>query len=89
MSGTTTRSVTMTLDGTNKSSKLPLIEGTAGAPVADIRRIYNDLGIFTYDPGYGATASCESKITYIDGDVGVLMYRGYPIEQLAEKSSFL
>ncbi|MSO90737.1 MAG: citrate (Si)-synthase [Acetobacteraceae bacterium] len=89
MSGTANRSVTMILDGTNKSSKLPLLEGTAGAPVADIRKIYNDLGIFTYDPGYGATASCESKITYIDGDVGVLMYRGYPIEQLAEKSSFL
>jgi len=89
MTGTANRSVTITLDGTNKSSKLPLIEGTAGAPVADIRKIYNDLGIFTYDPGYGATASCESKITYIDGDVGVLMYRGYPIEQLAEKSSFL
>jgi len=89
MSGTATRSVTVSLDGTNKTSKLPLIEGTAGAPVADIRRIYNDLGIFTYDPGYGATASCESKITYIDGDAGVLMYRGYPIEQLAEKSSFL
>jgi len=89
MNGTANRSVTVTLDGTNKSSKLPLIEGTAGAPVADIRKIYNDLGIFTYDPGYGATASCESKITYIDGDVGVLMYRGYPIEQLAEKSSFL
>ncbi len=89
MSGSATRSVTVTLDGTNKTSKLPLIEGTAGAPVADIRRIYNDLGIFTYDPGYGATASCESKITYIDGDEGVLMYRGYPIEQLAEKSSFL
>ena len=46
-------------------------------------------GIFTYDPGYGATASCESKITYIDGDEGVLLYRGYPIEQLAEKSNFL
>ena len=89
MSGTATRSVTVSLDGTNKTSKLPLIEGTAGAPVADIRKIYNDLGIFTYDPGYGATASCESKITYIDGDEGVLMYRGYPIEQLAEKSSFL
>ena len=89
MTGTANRSVTITLDGTNKSSKLPLIEGTAGAPVADIRKIYNDLGIFTYDPGFGATASCESKITYIDGDVGVLMYRGYPIEQLAEKSSFL
>jgi citrate synthase len=89
MSGTAQRFVTVTLDGTNKSSKLPLIQGTEGAPVADIRRIYNDLGIFTYDPGYGATASCESKITYIDGDAGILMYRGYPIEQLAEKSSFL
>ena len=57
--------------------------------MADIRKIYNDLGIFTFDPGYGATASCESKITYIDGDEGVLLYRGYPIEQLAEKSTFL
>ena len=82
-------SVTISLDGSNKSSKLPLIGGTVGPPVADIRRIYNDLGIFTYDPGYGATASCESKITYIDGDQGVLLYRGYPIEQLAAKSTFL
>ncbi len=82
-------SVTISLDGSNKSSKLPLIGGTVGPPVADIRKIYNDLGIFTYDPGYGATASCESKITYIDGDEGVLLYRGYPIEQLAEKSTFL
>jgi len=60
-----------------------------GPAVADIRKLYGDLGIFTYDPGYGATASCESKITYIDGDEGVLLYRGYPIEQLAEKSNFL
>ncbi len=82
-------SVTITLDGSNKSTKLPLISGTVGPQVADIRKIYNDLGIFTFDPGYGATASCESKITYIDGDEGVLLYRGYPIEQLAEKSTFL
>jgi len=82
-------SVTITLDGSNKSTKLPLISGTVGPPVADIRKIYNDLGIFTFDPGYGATASCESKITYIDGDAGILLYRGYPIEQLAEKSTFL
>ena len=82
-------SVTITLDGSNKSTKLPLIGGTLGPQVADIRKIYNDLGIFTFDPGYGATASCESKITYIDGDEGVLLYRGYPIEQLAEKSTFL
>jgi citrate synthase len=89
MSGTANGSVTITLDGSNKSTKLPLISGTIGPAVADIRKIYNDLGIFTFDPGYGATASCESKITYIDGDEGVLMYRGYPIEQLAEKSTFL
>ncbi|MEO8716044.1 MAG: citrate synthase [Acetobacteraceae bacterium] len=89
MSGSATRSVTITLDGSNVSSRLPLIEGTIGPAVADIRKIYADLGIFTYDPGYGATASCESKITYIDGDQGILLYRGYPIEQLAEKSHFL
>ena len=83
------RTVTITLDGTNKKSVIPLMEGTAGAPVFDIRKIYNDLGLFTFDPGYGATASCDSKITYIDGDVGILQYRGYPIEQLAEKSNFL
>jgi citrate synthase len=89
MSGSAKRFVTMTLDGSNKSSTLPLVEGSIGPAVADIRKIYGDLGIFTYDPGYGATASCESKITYIDGDVGVLLYRGYPIEQLAEHSHFL
>jgi len=89
MSGSATRSATIRLDGSNKSSSLPLIEGTIGPAVADIRKIYGDLGIFTYDPGYGATASCESKITYIDGDQGILLYRGYPIEQLAEKSHFL
>ncbi len=89
MSGSAKRSVTITLDGSNKSSTLPLLDGTIGPQVADIRRIYGDLGIFTYDPGYGATAACESKITYIDGDQGILLYRGYPIEQLAEHSSFL
>jgi citrate synthase len=82
-------SITITLDGTNKSTTLPLLGGTLGPQVADIRKLYGDLGIFTFDPGYGATASCESTITYIDGDAGVLLYRGYPIEQLAEKSSFL
>ena len=89
MSASAKRSVTLALDGSNKSSSLPLIDGTIGPAVADIRKIYADLGIFTYDPGYGATASCESKITYIDGDEGILLYRGYPIEQLAEKSTFL
>jgi citrate synthase len=82
-------SITITLDGTNKSTTLPLLGGTLGPHVADIRKLYGDLGIFTFDPGYGATASCESTITYIDGDAGILLYRGYPIDQLAEKSSFL
>ena len=83
------RTVTITLDGTNKKSVIPLMSGTAGADVFDIRKVYAELGLFTYDPGYGSTASCDSKITYIDGDVGILEYRGYPIEQLAEKSTFL
>ena len=83
MSGTT-RHLTVTLDGTNKSTTLPLIGGTIGPEVADIRKLYADLGVFTYDPGYGGTAACDSKITYIDGDEGVLLHRGYPIEQLAD-----
>ncbi len=84
-----TGTATLTLDGTNKSSTLPLISGSMGPACADIAKIQHDLGIFTLDPGFGATASCESSITYIDGDEGVLLYRGYPIDQLAEKSTFL
>ncbi|MBR0655847.1 citrate synthase [Plastoroseomonas arctica] len=83
------KSVTMTLDGTNKSLTLPLVSGTLGPQVADIRKLYNELGVFTYDPGYGGTAACDSKITYIDGDEGILLYRGYPIAQLAEQSDFV
>ena len=82
-------SATLTLDGTGKSIRLPLIPGTIGPAVADIRKVYPELGIFTFDPGYGGTAATESKITYIDGDAGVLLHRGYPIEQLAEKCTFL
>jgi citrate synthase len=85
----TGKAITVTAAGTNKSASLPVISGTVGPDVVDIRKLYDQLGVFTYDPGYGATASCESKITYIDGDQGVLLYRGYPIEQLAEKSNFL
>jgi citrate synthase len=81
--------VTVTIDGTNRSATLPLLEGTIGPAVFDIRKLYADLGVFTFDPGYGGTAACESEITYIDGDAGVLLYRGYPIEQLAENSDFL
>ena len=84
-----TGTVTVTLDGTNRSLRIPLMHGTIGPSVADIRKLYNELGIFTFDPGYGGTAACESKITYIDGDEGVLLHRGYPIEELAEHASFL
>jgi citrate synthase len=89
MSGTANGSVTITLEGTNRSAQLPLLAGSVGPSVADIRKLYSELGIFTYDPGYGGTAACESKITYIDGDEGILLYRGYPIEQLAEHSTFV
>ncbi|MCO6416305.1 citrate (Si)-synthase [Siccirubricoccus sp. KC 17139] len=88
-SGGAKPTVTITLDGSNRSATLPLLSGSIGPQTVDIRKLYGELGIFTYDPGYGATASCESKITYIDGDAGVLLYRGYPIEQLAEKSDFI
>ena len=68
---------------------LPLIGGTEGPPVIDIRSLYAETGYFTYDPGFVATGSCESKITYIDGDAGILLHRGYPIEDLANNSDFL
>lgn len=89
MSGSATGSLTVTMEATGKTAQLPLIPGTIGPSVADIRKLYADLGVFTYDPGYGGTAACESRITYIDGDEGVLLHRGYPIEQLAEDSTFL
>jgi citrate synthase len=90
MSGTSSGvTVTLTMDGSNRSAQLPLIPGTIGPSVADIRKLYGELGIFTFDPGYGGTAACESKITYIDGDEGVLLHRGYPIEELAENATFL
>ncbi|WP_291295321.1 citrate synthase [Elioraea sp.] len=82
-------SATLTLDGTGKSITLPVIPGTIGPSVVDIRKVYPELGLFTYDLGYGGTAATDSKITYIDGDAGILLHRGYPIEQLAEKCSFL
>jgi citrate synthase len=68
---------------------LPIRKGTLGPDVIDINSLYQDTGCFTYDPGFTSTANCMSRITYIDGDAGVLLYRGYPIDQLAEQSSFL
>jgi citrate synthase len=68
---------------------LPIRKGTIGPDVIDINSLYQDAGCFTYDPGFTSTASCESKITFIDGDKGILLYRGYPIDQLAEYGSFV
>ncbi len=82
-------SVTLTDDQSGKSWKLDKIEGSVGPQVIDVRKLYGDTGYFTFDPGFTSTGSCESKITFIDGDKGVLLHRGYPIEQLASKSDFL
>jgi citrate synthase len=73
----------------DKSLEYPVVSGTVGPDVIDIRKLYAQTGAFTYDPGFTSTASCDSAITYIDGDAGVLLHRGYPIGQLAEKSSFM
>ena len=67
---------------------MPILKGSVGPEVIDIRKMYAQTGLFTYDPGFTSTASCESALTYIDGDEGVLLHRGYPIGQLAEQSSF-
>ncbi len=72
-----------------KTYELPIMSGSTGPDVMDVRKFYADSDLFTFDPGFTSTASCESKITYIDGDAGILLHRGYPIDQLAEKSSFL
>ena len=72
-----------------KSLEFPVLSGTMGPDVVDIRTLYGKSGMFTYDPGFLSTASCSSSITYIDGDAGVLLYRGYPIEQLAQHCDFL
>ncbi|MCL4767696.1 MAG: citrate (Si)-synthase [Hyphomicrobiaceae bacterium] len=82
-----TRAVTLTHNG--KQVSLPVRAGSVGPDVIDVTRLYRETGCFTYDPGFTSTANCSSKITYIDGDEGVLLYRGYPIEQLAEQSNFV
>jgi len=83
------KNATISIDGVGKAINVPMMEGSLGPKVLDVRKLYNDGGVFTYDPGFTSTASCESRITYIDGDEGVLLHRGYPIEELAENSSFL
>jgi len=82
------RTVTIKTDD-GRESIVPRLSPTHGPDVADVRSLYKDTGLFTYDPGFATTASCKSSITFIDGDEGVLLYRGYPIEQLAEHSSYL
>jgi len=79
---------TLTNNDTGESWELPVLEGSVGPRVIDVRRLYADTGHFTYDPGFTSTGSCQSAITYIDGDKGELLYRGYPIAQLAEKSDY-
>src|SRR6202790_3540254 len=85
--GSNTKVGKLTID--DKDWAFKIYDGTIGPSVMDIGKLYAQAGIFTYDPGYTSTGSCESKITYIDGDEGVLLYRGYPIEQLAEHGDFL
>jgi citrate synthase len=81
--------MTLTDNSTGESIELPVLNGSIGPKVIDVRSLYAKTGYFTYDPGFMATAACRSSITYIDGDQGILMYRGYPIQELAAKSDFL
>ena len=84
---TSSRAANLTHDG--KEAQLPVRSGTLGPDVIDVTRLYRETGCFTYDPGFTSTANCVSRITYIDGDEGVLLYRGYPIDELAESSNFV
>jgi len=85
--GATEKHASVVICGTGYD--LPMRKGTLGPEVVDVGTLYQDTGCFTYDPGFTSTASCESKITFIDFDKGIVLYRGYPIEQLAEHSTFL
>ncbi|MAE51041.1 MAG: citrate (Si)-synthase [Micavibrio sp.] len=89
MSNSQDKTFTLTNDQTGESYKLPVLDGTQGPSVVDVRKLYAETGHFTFDPSFTATGSCKSRITYIDGEKGILQHRGYKIEDLAEKSSFL
>src|ERR1700693_3854067 len=80
---------TLSFSDNSPSVEMPIYKGTLGPDVIDIRKLYGQTGKFTYDPGFMSTAVCNSAITYIDGDKGELLYRGYPIEELAVKTDFL
>lgn len=83
------RTITLIDNSTGRRFELPILSGSTGPDVIDVRKLFQETGYFTFDPGYTSTGSCESSITYIDGDEGVLLYRGYPIEELAEHSDFM
>ncbi len=88
-SDTTTETVTLIDNSSGKTIELPILKGTVGPKVIDVRKLYAETGFFTYDPGYTSTGSCNSNITYIDGEEGILRHRGYSIEDLAEHSDFM
>ncbi|MBF0272909.1 MAG: citrate (Si)-synthase [Magnetococcales bacterium] len=81
--------ITIRDNRTNREAEFPILHGTEGPDVFDISRLYQELGLFTLDPGFRSTASCSSRITFIDGEEGILLYRGYPVEQLVEKCDHL
>ncbi len=87
--GTDKNTVTVTDNNSGRTWDLPILGGTLGPRLIDVRRLYKEAGFFTYDPGYTSTGSCDSEITFIDGEEGVLLHRGYAIEDLAEKSSYM
>ena len=81
----TEESITIKNNSTGEEADFSLLKGTIGTPVVDVSSLHKSMGLFTYDPGFVSTASCKSAITYIDGENGILLYRGYPIDELAEK----
>ena len=89
MANTTASKATLSFADGSPSVEMPIYKGTVGPDVVDIRKLYGAADKFTFDPGFMSTAACESKITYIDGDKGELLYRGYPIEQIAVNCDYL
>ena len=89
MSNAASKTFTLTDNQSGESFDLPVFDGSVGPSVIDVRRLYGDTGHFTYDPGFTSTGSCDSAITFIDGDEGILLHRGYAIDDLAERADFL
>src|SRR4051812_11893564 len=80
---------TLKIDGIKKEMKFSVLKGNDGPDVVDVTNLYQESGLFTYDPGFMSTAACDSKITFIDGEAGILRYRGYDIADLAAKSNYM